>query len=332
MVLAGACGNDEVLPNDFLNDVPPIDIEDVLDDPEPVEDQFFPPDEVRDPRFFPRVIAHSQKAPRNLGVYSDRLYCVTDTDDGSAVRDIHHLGGHWSNLAVMDTNPASLDVNQAGVYFSDTQNQRVYVSTLVSGKTETLFSSSSLPTIISVDNEKNIFWAGADGTINQTDPNVTGQIPLTVVQQTPIYMTNDATHVYFATAEGMLFRTVKGVANTTAEKLASGEDFVGAIVVDDTHVYWANPFDRAINRVDLKGGSVETFITNVYGPGSVAIDDQYLYFSTRTEGMIKKFAKDSSGGLIVVADNQREPTEIAVGDHFVYWVAQTLGEVWTASK
>ena len=78
----------------------------------------------------------------------------------------------------------------------------------------------------------------------------------------------------------------------SAEKLASNQDFIGTISVDDTHVYWANPFDRSINRVEVKGGSVESFITNVFDPGSVVIDDQFVYFSTQTEGMIKKFAID----------------------------------------
>jgi len=111
-------------------------------------------------------------------------------------------------------------------------------------------------------------------------------------------MTLDDTSIYFTQwgqqlSDGTVFKIQK--SGSQAISLAASQYQPGAIVVDDSHVYFARD-DSYIMRVPKQGGAVAIVAAGAgYGaPQSLAIDDTHVYWTSNRDppcGSVWKIAK-----------------------------------------
>jgi len=68
------------------------------------------------------------------------------------------------------------------------------------------------------------------------------------------------------------------------------------------------------------GGTKADLVTAVSTVGAVAVDDQYLYWTEPTTGLVRRVSK-AGGEPPVVAAGEKDPRLIVVGSDAVYWSA-----------
>jgi hypothetical protein len=100
----------------------------------------------------------------------------------------------------------------------------------------------------------------------------------------------DCTNVYYATNDGTVGKVP--VAGGTPTVLASGVGFAGEqIAVDAARVYFVGNSDGSVHAVPVDGGPVVTLATGQSGPGGIAVDATYVYWSNLGSGSVMKLAK-----------------------------------------
>jgi hypothetical protein len=145
---------------------------------------------------------------------------------------------------------------------------------------------------------------------------------------------------------------------------------VGALAVDDDHLYLTLPLAGIVARARKDGSNLESIVEGVDRPIGLAIDEARVYWSSLTEGTVTASEKDGSGPEVlaqelsrpialaidrshlfaasksehgeivripkhggasaVLAAQQQLPGHLAVDDIHVYWT--TVGGVWCAAK
>jgi hypothetical protein len=109
--------------------------------------------------------------------------------------------------------------------------------------------------------------------------------------------------------------------------LGSREEVRGCegVAVDESHLYWADPFRGAIVRANLDGGDVEwSFVSGLENPCGVAVDGSHVYWADNVAGTI---GRASLGGTEVEREfvsGLREPCGVAVAGGSLYWSARTM--------
>lgn len=105
----------------------------------------------------------------------------------------------------------------------------------------------------------------------------------------------DDQNIYWIHPEnGTVSKAPKG--GGAAESLATEQENLSAIAVDDTHVYWAG--GTGIYRVEKAGGKVQAVVDNISLPNGLHVDDQHVYWYSIMSGKLarapKKGGKPSS--------------------------------------
>lgn len=154
----------------------------------------------------------------------------------------------------------------------------------------------------------------------------------------PVGIAVDATNVYFANAGGgvdggTVMKIAKdGSAGGVATTLAGGMTAPLWVVVDAGYVYWSygGGLNTSLVRCAIGGcDGKPTMIATGQLPGGVvyyqqeiAVDDQYLYWTTYSAGNVMKALKDGSGAatIIVHAPNNGAPQTLAADADALYWV------------
>jgi hypothetical protein len=165
---------------------------------------------------------------------------------------------------------------------------------------------------------------GADGCSFAMHSNACTQIPAGECPATPLWTTDTPAFslqirdcdFFYGTDVG-LFRATIG--SGAPQVLAPG--LVRGIAVDDTHVYFTELISGEIRRVPREGGEPEVLIENLEYPWQIAIDQDSVYYITRSQvGSLSK-----SGGFSSVLA-KRSPDELnfntyhlAVGRDHVYY-------------
>jgi len=124
----------------------------------------------------------------------------------------------------------------------------------------------------------------------------------------------DATHVYWVTRGGKLFRVPKSGGNPELVHSEKNGEF-HAIALDATHVYWTQRGSTQwmVKSLSKKGG-VLTTIAKETGFIALAVDSQAVYFSWQKQ--LVKYDKVS--GKIKVL-HRLNPRELVLDDNHVYW-------------
>jgi hypothetical protein len=135
----------------------------------------------------------------------------------------------------------------------------------------------------------------------------------------------DDEYLYFGDEAG-IHRVLK--SGGSVEDLSPNND-TSVMVADDTHLYWTEGAigGGAIRRMPKAGGAEETLRSgNVLdNPGSIAVDETYVYWTELGSGKARRVAKDGSGDILDYVPEQPSysASSIAVNDTYVFWTDTT---------
>jgi hypothetical protein len=270
-------------------------------------------------------------------------------------------------IGTSDSQPTGIAVSSGvtHVYWTDLASDAIGVSQI----TGTLASAPAYyepsgpaggAIAVAVDGH-NLYWIDTtQGTVNQLPLSATqvlrnadaGTPPhvLASGQQGARAIAVDATNVYwtvFGTSAnaGTVNKVPIGGDNSQVVTLASDEDQPSGIAVDgmDAYVYWVDQAQRAgnsvggaVKRVSIAGdaGAPEILAPNQGAPSSIALDDQYVYWTDFDDGTVQKVPRSGvgdGGAIYPLAKSQDTPNSIAVDSVNVYW-ANGSGDIWKVAK
>ncbi|WP_441291473.1 hypothetical protein ACSRUE_14330 [Sorangium sp. KYC3313] len=182
-----------------------------------------------------------------------------------------------------------------------------------------------------------VFVTSAEGVLKHTASD--GLLLLSANVAEPWAVVADATAVWFTSrAESGVFRVdTASSAEDAVEITGTVGRAGGALVADDTHLYWAQGGgvvvkmrkDGAEQQQIASGQSFDDALT----PQFLGIDAEHLFWSTES-GRLMRLGKDGAN-LVVLADEQPAPAGIAVDpapDGAVYWVNRGSGVVRRVNK
>lgn len=183
------------------------------------------------------------------------------------------------------------------------------------GVVDTIAADQNFTIGIAVD-EAHVYWtAASDGTVNRWALDGTSGAEMFVgSRQLPAGLDVDATHVYVAeTAAGRIGRADK--ATGMLQSLALGQPLMLYVVTHGGHVYWANNEGRAVLRVPVDGGQVETLASELDKPHEIAVTDEYVFV---TNSVIER---NLPGKLQRIAIASGEIADVTTGSGIVSGVA-----------
>jgi hypothetical protein len=176
---------------------------------------------------------------------------------------------------------------------------------------------------IAVD-EQNVYWTvegtGKDGAVMKLA--LTGNAQPTALASGLYYpgaLTVDATHVYFATADGLYSVPIGGGSTSS---LASLQGSATGIAVDKSSVYASvtpfSPMDKgSVVSVPLFGGAPKTLADNLDEPKGVATSGQNVYYADTTD----VFSVASGGGKAKTIESQQYAYAVAADATHTYWTS-----------
>jgi len=110
----------------------------------------------------------------------------------------------------------------------------------------------------------------------------TGCEPVASSQNRPHGIAADASHVYWATEEGSVWRVAKSGGQPSL--LGTGPESPFHMAIDATHVYWTHMQPNGVSRVPIAGGAVEDvdvdFGASFLYPGrfAIAVDSTFVWY------------------------------------------------------
>ena len=156
------------------------------------------------------------------------------------------------------------------------------------------------------------------------DP-MTAPTTLASNQSGPWLLAQDATSLFFTTADGQSVVRLNKDGQTAPLTVSAALGAGWGIAVDDTSVYWRDEGSDGqgrVMKVAKAGGGVaqQLATTTGEGPRFIAIDQTNLYWTSGSSdsGAIVTSAKDGSKQT-TLAVNQAGPRGLAVDDANVYW-------------
>jgi hypothetical protein len=133
-------------------------------------------------------------------------------------------------------------------------------------------------------------------------------------------MAVDATTLYWSTTTGLapgsgtiVSLSLSGGAPVT---LAMGGEWLRAIAIDDSNVYWTDYYGGLVSKVPKAGGNPVVLASQQEKAIGIAVDDTNVYWSNATG--IMKVGK-AGGTPEMIAYQQPGPQAIAVDRSSVYW-------------
>ncbi len=132
------------------------------------------------------------------------------------------------------------------------------------------------------------------------------------------------------TGIGQIIRIAK--SDGTAETIVADQLAPNSIAVDATHVFWTNestyqvdPPDGSVMMAAKDGTDVSELAGGLVSPRNVAVDADFVYFTTDIEdGTISRVGRDGSG-LESVVTGQLWPKALIVAEGVLYWFNDAAG-------
>lgn len=210
-----------------------------------------------------------------------------------------------------------LTIDDAFVYFTDTNAGRVAKVPLCGGEVTTIATLQTMPLGIAV-NAANVYWANQGNLFSNGSvvfaPKTGGSAVTLASNQAapwPVAVDEDAAYWWTHNGAGAIWRVPVGGGSPT--ELAADGGFA-ALSLDDDHVYWAF---ETVGRVAKIGGEPEIYahITGSIG-WCVAVDDTDVYWTTYV-GTLQKVAK--TGGSVTTLTPSGYQRCLALDETHVYF-------------
>ena len=274
-------------------------------------------------------VATHQSASRDLFAHDGVLYWIEDEPvEGPQVRGVALQNGTWGTLAKLSESPFSIVSQGDFIYVTSPFAQTIDQIDPATGIVSTFATLSAAPLGLAADRDA-LYATTTDGRVLRISDNGSTIDTLTTVSDTPVTIAVRGEDVFFGTSGGALHRTVT-TPDLGSEKISSQHGFAGGIAMDDTHVYWASDIERSVLRVDRQGGQPETVATQLYGLSGVAVDDRFVYMTSRGDNALRRFeTRLVEDTLEVVGTSFRAPADPILVDGAVYFVAESAAAIAT---
>jgi hypothetical protein len=113
---------------------------------------------------------------------------------------------------------------------------------------------------------------------------------------------------------------------------AGDEPEVGAVAVDDQHLYWSDNDGTTIGRANLDGTDPDQlFITGASTPYGVAVDSQYVYWTSYSSGTIGRANLNGTDPDPSFVTGASHPVAVAVDGQYIYWANSNTDSIGRAN-
>lgn len=204
----------------------------------------------------------------------------------SAIPDPGMLDIRWSTYACKQIG--DLFVDGTNLYWPTPGDGRVYQMSKGVKDAPRSRDNQGTPTSIWAD-ELNAYW-------NNHDDDRIVATEIVNFQETrdftrtlnPTALVGDATHIYWITDGGAVFKQPKETPDAGAlmSTLADKQGLITSLAIDDKHVYFTAPGAGQIRRVGLAGGEVEVVVAEQNDPQRVVLDKTRLFWTTYAGGRV----------------------------------------------
>lgn len=127
-----------------------------------------------------------------------------------------------------------------------------------------------------------------------------------------------------------LYRLPLGAApDTEPLQLAAISEAMG-LAVDETHAYVADNNSGLVMKVDVFDGDHAEIISGLFSPFDIVVDDQHLFFTDSTGGVV--YCSEKDGGDLKEVGYSTNPMGMAQTERGVYWADPVDGSVFVVAK
>jgi hypothetical protein len=227
----------------------------------------------------------------NLAVTSTRVFWGNDNGSAGSIMTVPIAGGTPTSVVSADS-PYFVVADATNVYWTSFVNATESQAPIAGAGAAVPLGSTSVWSL-ALDSTS-VYWAAPlETTPAIMKAPIGGGGPAVVVTQTapsPLYLTVDATNVYFITqanafsSGGVLSGGTSGIwkapiTGGAAVPLVTGLNNPLGISVDSTSVYWCDSGTETISKIAIAGGTAVTVASGVGFITDLAVDTKTIYFA-----------------------------------------------------
>src|SRR5690606_36917295 len=273
----------------------------------------------------PQVVVDGEPTARDLRVVGDRLYWVERAEEGVYLSRARPHGGPAIVAAKLPEQPIDLLVAEDDHVYWTAASGRLYRQDLIGGEPLAIVDDLASAPLALASADKQLYWTAADACVRRLALGETSVHEVSCARGTPVVIAVQGDSVYWGNAEGDLFRASTG--GSEPKHLAAGESFDSRLLADQAEVFWVNAQLRSVRAADRRGlHGVRVVARHQYAPVGLAMDRFGLYFSTQSDGSVKRVAKTGGEAKVLAAD-QAGPADVARHLDRVYWINELDGTI-----
>lgn len=247
-----------------------------------------------------------------------------ELDRDAGVSTVRHapLSGGAPEVLTTGDGFEHLTFDGTHVYVTDWGAKQVGRAPLDGGTFEPLAINQGLTDHIAVDGT-HVYWTGFSGSVSRIPLAGGTPVPLTASSfpSSPQGLTVDADHLFVGTFDGTLWRaTLDGRDWGPIRQRAEG-DGLTAMVMDATHLYWADSNAGRILRISKDGGPVQLLVKGEQAR-DLEVDEHSLYWTASSS--IRRMPKEG-GPITDVAVQLWGPGELELEGPYLYWLDEASG-------
>jgi hypothetical protein len=260
-------------------------------------------------------------SPTDVAVSGASVYFTSCSNDGGgSVLRVPRFGGSPATLAVGQSCPVGLAVDDANVYVAGLGGSDLAKVPLDGGVLMTLASDAGAPVGVAV-NTTSVYWTSGAGLMRVS---LDGGAPTLLAsgQRSWTRPVLDSDFVYWGDPDLGTIQKLPLDGGSPAT-VGTAVETVTDLALSSTDIYFADGY--TLEKAPLAGGSTVSVGLPTGAPvGAIAVDDASVYFTSW--GSVWRIAFADLQPTRVATD-QSEPNAIAVDGTSVYWTDGSGGHV-----